>query len=92
MALSQCRFNVVYFQGLDACILQYNTEATNSEITDEIAHLTLVCKRRQAYKQYISGHITSNCRRTDVDMASLRCIDVNTTSCVWWDQNFSLTV
>ena len=39
MALSQCRFNDVYFQGLDACILQY-TEATNSEITDEIAHLT----------------------------------------------------
>ena len=90
MALSQ-RFNVVYFQSLDACILQY-TEATNSEITDEIAHLTLICKRRQAYKQYISGHITSNRRRTDVDMASLRCIDVNTTSYVCWDQNFSLTV
>ena len=53
---------------------------SDSEITDEIDHLNLVCKRRQAEKQYINEHITSKCRRTDVDMASLRCTDVNTTS------------
>ena len=49
MELSQRRFNVVYSQGLDACIhvSQYK-EATNSEITDDIALLNSVCKRRQA--------------------------------------------
>ena len=47
MALSQHRFNVVYPQSFDACLLQY-TEAANSEITDEIALLNSVCKRRHA--------------------------------------------
>ena len=56
MELSQRRFNVVYSQDLDACIhvLQY-TEATNSEITDGIALLNSVCKRRHA------GWMTYNC-------------------------------
>ena len=56
MELSQHRFNVVYSLGLDACIhvLQY-IEATNSELTDDIALLNSVCKRIQA------GWMTCDC-------------------------------
>ena len=58
MELSQRQFNVMYSQGLDACIpvhvLQY-IEATNSEITDDIALLNSVCERRQA------GWMTCDC-------------------------------
>ena len=56
MELSQRRFNVVYSQGLNASIhlLQY-IEATNSEITDDIALLNSICKSRQA------GWMTCDC-------------------------------